>query len=389
MNNSEDKTVGTYQGHGKLNEQDCSFEVGQRSDGQITVLCDFADFPKPLNAHGITFSGRTDCGIRLDATGPYQRSQPIPINFTERYSIRYGLWQLTASDLEWSKAHSVTFALTNFLFCGNDQDSGGRGTCYNALKLQLDNSNIAFQKVDGYFDIDNAVIKGESTEVTCELTINVDGRSRDELRKMADRICDLLTISQGRRIEWINYRVYGANSSLIFTFHESRRTDPRRGFVLIGFQNANTAINYLEQGYPAYKRFDSQYPTMLNGVANMMFDTNAARFTLTHALVIFSMVDALSKKVCNNNHFESRIKRLNNLFGVCLTSKERKYFVDSRNSVVHELKFKTNDTRKEYERCYHIFHRILLRILDYQSVYYDISLPHKNGFDENTLHPRP
>ena len=405
MGESEQKYISIYKGNGTLNQQECAFEVGQRPDGQITMLCDFADWPKPLNAHGITFCGQTDCGIVVDAKGPYQRSQPIPNNFTERFSIRYGLWQLTVGDPDWSKAHSVTFALTNFLFCGNDPDSSGRGTCYNALNLQLDGSNITFQKVDDYYDIDNAVIIGESTELTCDLSIEVDSRSPDDLRKMVNKICDLLTISQGRRIEWINFKVYDANSSLIFTHHESRRTDPRRGFVLIDFQTSNTAINYLKNGFPAYTRFDSQHSTLLNGVANIMFDTNASRFGITHAVSMFCMVDALGKNLLdkqrasqgknpkNSYLITKKIEALKSTYNVCLSVDEVECFRLSRNSVVHELKFVNNNTKKarldEYEKCYHIFHRILLRILDYEHLYYDITLPKGNGFGENMLHACP
>ena len=374
MSESEEKYVSTYEGNGKLNQQDCSFEVGQRPDAQIIMACDFSDRPKPLNLHGIEFSGLTDNGTRVSAEGPFQNSQAFPGENAETFHISYGLWKLTIGDPDWSKAHSVTFAITNFIFCGNDEHAGGRADCLNTLKLTLDGLRVSFEKVADYDEIYNSVVGGQKTEVTCELTIQVAGRSRDEIRKIANTICDLLTIAKGRKISWINYKVFDANSSEIFTFHENRLTDPMTGYELIDFRQAKRAINYLERGYPAYEQFDSHYPTMLNGVASMMFDSNSTRFTLTHALVMFSMVDALSKKVCNNDHFESRIKRLNNLYGVCLTSKERKYFVDSRNSVVHELKFHTSDTKKEYERCYHVFHRLLLRILDYQSEYFDITL---------------
>ena len=384
--------INLYEGKGKLNQQDGEFEVGQRSDGQIRVFCTFSDSPELVNAHGVKFCGSIDGDGNVRGKGPFQ-NRPWDVNYDtepEVYFSQYGLGELTIGELDWSKAHSVTFALTNFLFCGNDADSGGRGNCHNALTLELDGLNITFRKVDKYYDIDNVVIKGERTEVTCELTIEVAGRSREDIRKSANRICDLLTIAKGRRIEWINYKVYDVNSALVFTYHESRRTDARNGFKLIDFRQAERAINYLERGYPAYKQFDTQYPTMLNGVASMMFDSNSARFTLTHALVVFSMVDALSKKVCNNDHFGSRLKCLNNLFGVCLTSKERKYFVDSRNSVVHELKFHTSDTKKEHETCCQIFHRLFLRILDYQSEYFDITLQRGDPrFRVSKLRARP
>ncbi len=384
--------INLYEGKGKLNKQDCKFEVGQRSDGQIRVYCTFSDSPELVNAHGVKFCGRIDGDGNVCGKGPFQ-NRPWDVNYDtepEEYFSQYGLGELTVGEPDWIKAHSVTFALTNFLFCGNDQNSGGRGTCYNALKLQLDNSNITFQKVANYNEIHNTVIKGESTEVTCELAIEVAGRSRDEIRKTANRICDLLTIAKGRKISWINYKVYDTNSCEIFTFCESRLTDPKNGFELIDFRQAKQSVNYLERGYPAYKQFDSSFPTMLNGVASMITDSNSTRFTLTRALVIFSMVDALSKKVCNSDNFESRIKCLNNLYGVCLKRKERIYFKDSRNSVVHELKFHTSDTMKEFETCCQIFHRLLLRILDYQSKYFDITLQRGDPrFRVSKLRARP
>ncbi len=408
-----------YEGTGILNQQHCEFEVGQKSDGQIRVYCTFSESPDLVNASGVELCGRTNDGIKVCGKGPFQ-NRPWDVDYNtepENYFSNYEISDLTIGKPNWSRAHSVTFTITNLLFCGNDQDSGGRGTCYNALKLQLDGSHTRFLKVDNYYDIDNTVCIGETTEVTCELAIEVDGRSRDELRKMVNRICDLLTISQGRRIEWINYKVYDANSSLIFTFHQSRRTDPRNGFVLINFQQANTAINYLELGYPAYKQFASSHPTILNGVAILMADSYGLRFTLPHALIMFSMVDALCNKVSNHDYFRGRMRDLVDHYCIpiskcsskrcgrgcgtckpkckskcknkCESKCEINRFVKSRNCVVHDLKFKTNDSRKEYGTCYHIFHRMLLRILDYQSVYYDVSLPDQHGFQENRLHPCP
>lgn len=393
MSKSNDQNVSIYRGHGKLNDQDCRFEVDQRPDGQIRVYCQFSESPDIVNAHGVELCGSTnEDGMKVCGKGPLQR-RPWDVDYNTEpvtYFSHYGMWKLTIGEPDWSKAGSVTFALTNFLFCGDDADSGGRGTCYNALKLELDGSNITFQKMDNYYDIDNAVLKGESTEVTCEFTIEVDGRGRDEMRKMANRICDLLTIAQGRRIEWINYRVYDANSSILFTSYEARRTDSRNGFGLIDFRQPKRAINYLERGYPACRQFDTDYPTMLNGVANIIFDSNAIRFSLPHALIMFSMVDALSNKVCKSKYLESRIKRLNSLYRLRITKNERKLFVKSRNCVVHELKFHTGDTKNEYTKCYRIFYRLLLRILNYQSVYFDITLPKPYGlYGENRLHPLP
>lgn len=384
LTDNHEKFVSLYEGEGKLNQQECEFEIGQRPDGSIIVDCAFSDFPKTA-IYGVELCGHTDKGLKVFGKGPHQKRPWSADHGTETtYFSHYGFWKLNVGEEDWSKAHSIKFAITNFLFC----DNVGTYWC-NALDLKLDGLNISFQKVVDYDEIYNSVVSGNKIEVTCELVIEVAGRSQEEIIKIADSICDLLTIAKGRKINWINYKVYDANSSIIFTSHQSRLTDPNNGYELIDFMQAQMAIAYLEQCYPAYKQFDLCHPTMLNRVATMIFDSNTTRFTLPHALVMFSVVDALSKKVSSNSRFRARIRCLKTLYNVCLDEAEISFFVDSRNSVVHELKFDTNDAREEYEKCYHIFHRLLLRILDYQSHYFDITLQRYSGIKINILRPCP
>lgn len=367
LTDNHEKFVSLYEGEGKLNQQECEFEIGQRPDGSIIVDCAFSDFPKTA-IYGVELCGHTDKGLKVFGKGPPQKRPWSADHDTETYFSDYGFWILNVGEEDWSKAHSIKFAITNFLFC----DNVGTYWC-NALDLKLDGLNISFQKVVDYDEIYNSVVSGNKTEVTCELTIEAAGRSQKEIIKAASSICDLLTIAKGRKINWINYEVYDANLSIIFTSHQSRLTDPNNGYELIDFKRPRTAVTYLEQCYPAYKQFDLCHPTMLNGVATMIFDSNTTRFTLSRALVMFSMVDALSNKVSSNSDFSARIRCLKTLYNVCLDEEEIKFFKNSRNSVVHELKFHTNDTIEEYKKCYHIFHRLLLRILDYQSDYFDIT----------------
>ena len=384
------KFISLYEGSGKLNQQECSIEVGQRPDGKIIVFCPFLGDPPRVARNEIELSGLTDDRIEVTAKGKVLQKQTICPGLVESYnecfyeSLRP--FDVTIGIPDWSKAHSVTFAITNFLFCGNDKEAGGKGTCYDALQLKLDSLDMSFRKVTDYDVFVNCVDRGEETEVTCELTIEVATRSRKEMCLIANRICDLLTIAKGRKISWINYKVFDANSIEIFTFHESRLTDPKNGDGLIDFRQAKRTINYLERGYPAYEEFDSHFPTMLNGVAIMVTDSNANRFTLTRALIMFSVVDALGKKVLDQKYkskgktppnqysISDKINALKTSYMVCLSADEIEYFRQSRNSVAHELKFHTSDTVKEFERCYHIFHRLILRILDYQSEYFDITL---------------
>ena len=370
LTDNHEKFVSLYEGKGKLNQQECKFEIVQRPDGGIMVYCAFSDSPETVNRSGVELRGHTDEGLKVFGKGPYQNRRRRDNHDTETYSIDYGFQTLNVGEEDWSKAHSIKFAITNFISSGNEAQA------YDRLNLKLDGLNVSFQKVVDYNEIYNSVVSGNKTEVTCELTIEAAGRSQKEIIKIADSICDLLTIAKGRKINWINYEVYDANSSIIFTSHQSRLTDPNNGYELIDFKREQTAVTYLEQCYPAYKQFNLCHPTMLNGVATMIFDSNTTRFTLPRALVMFSVVDALSKKVSSNRDFTDRIRCLKTLYNVCLDEKEISFFVKSRNSVVHKLKFRANDRSariEEYEKCYHIFHRLLLRILDYQSHYFDIT----------------
>lgn len=381
------KFVSLYEGKGKLNQQECAFEVRRRPDSTIIVYCAFSDSPETVNRYGVELRGHTDKGLKVFGKGPYQE-RPWDVDYDiETYFSHYRFWKLNVGEVDWSKAHSIRFAITNFLFC----DNVGTYWC-NALDLKLDGLNISFQKVASYDNVVNSVDRGEKTEVTCELTIEVAGRSQKEIIKVASNICDLLTIAKGRKINWINYEVYDANSSIIFTSHQSQRTDPNNnGYKLIDFKRAQTTVTYLEQCYPAYKQFDLCHPTMLNEVANIIVDANTPRFFLNRALIIFSMVDALSKKVSSNRDFTARIRCLKTLYNVCLDDEEISFFVKSRNSVVHKLKFRANDMSdmiEEYEKCYHIFHRLLLRILDYQSHYFDIT-QYDHRFRTNKLQVCP
>lgn len=387
------KFVITYKGEGKLNQQECEFKVGQQPAGGIIAQYVLHDWPKSVTAHGVELRGHTDKGLKVFGKGPYQNWLRRNHD-TETHTIDYRFQTLNVGEVDWSKAHSIRFAITNFLFCGNDKQAGGRSNCLNVLKLKLDGLNISFQKVASYDNVVNSVDRGEETEVTCELTIEVAGRSQEEILEFARNICDLLTIAKGRKINWINYKVYDANSSIIFTSHQSQRTDPNNnGYKLIDFKRAQTTVTYLEQCYPAYKQFDLCHPTMLNEVANIIVDANTPRFFLNRALIMFSMVDALSNKVSSNGgDFTARIRCLKTRYNVCLDDDEISFFVKSRNNVVHELKFRNsdiNDMIEEYEKCYHIFHRLLLRILDYQSHYFDITLQRYSGIKINILRPCP
>ena len=112
------------------------------------------------------------------------------------------------SELDWSRAHTAKFAITNFKFVGNEKDEYCTGGWRRTdLKLKLDDMKISFQKVEMYDSIINSLERNKNTEITCELAIEVDNHAQEEILEIVDRICSLLTIARGTKINWISYRL--------------------------------------------------------------------------------------------------------------------------------------------------------------------------------------
>ena len=100
------KFISLYEGSGKLNQQDCEFEVGQQPDGTIIAYCVFSDWPRPVNLSGIELCGWTNDGIKVFGKGPLQNQSPNIDGDTETHYIHYGFWKLTVGEPDWSDAHS-------------------------------------------------------------------------------------------------------------------------------------------------------------------------------------------------------------------------------------------------------------------------------------------
>ena len=404
-----------YQESGSTHQEKCTFEIGQAATGAIVIHIN--KFLRQMRQK-IELDGTIEDGRKLVAQGDVRRIDHISSTqcflHSEAPFHSNDPFHFTVGKLDWADVAQMKFAITNFLYCGNDADSNSWMTGIGRLNVRLNGTDVSIEKVENYTDVINSVGRGERTEVTSRLIIDVAGKSKDEILKLAHGICDLLTIGTGRKISWISYTVSNASVTDVYSFNEYRFTDMRSGRELIDFTDGKTIATFLEQCYPAYSTYDSKSPGMLHSVGLMLIDANSKGFMRTRALILFSILDAVSYTESNHITLKGRIRDIVDSYRVpiekcqakrcgrgcgtcqpkcdacknqCEAECEIGDFVDDRHSIVHKLQFPSSDEDKEYYKVLSVFHRLLLRMLGYESYFVDVRYRHDSRFRTNLLRP--
>ena len=202
--------------------------------------------------------------------------------------------------------------------------------------------------------------------------------------EFANDICILLALASGKTVDWVDMRLYDSKAALLCCHYQHRRISAAFQFDMIDFTDIDVAGKYLSECYPEYKQINPQYH--IDTAAFMLGDLRPHPLLETRALLVYSIVDSFSQKLSNNDSFESRLKYLLNTFRVSFKNKEVNYFVKSRNSIAHEFEFDTKDEREEFFKNLNLFHRLILRMLGYDSYYIDVTdTPFQSGSRKHKL----
>ncbi len=379
--------VSQYSGLGTLNGTDCSFEIGQMKDGTI-VLYSSVDI---LSAHGRDEVAIALVGVGEDENPIVARGKVSTGDKTLSEGSLYvarGAFEFTAGKVDWSRVQDIRFSLTNFLFCYSVGRTGELVNNILRLGATLDGIDVAFEKTSQYDGVWSNVGLGQGTVITCELIVRKGNQTREEIMRLSYAICDLLTIGAGRIINWICYEARDRNGSTVYAYHQNRYTNRKAGSELVDFSDPRTAVDFLEQCYPAYMNYNARHPGMLHRIGRLLLDLSTPEYDQTSALVAVAIVDALSKKESDSNVFRERLNSLRNANNMWLDGAEIDAFIQSRNSLAHEFGFHTEDAEGEYFHILNLLRRLLLSILDYQFEYYEVTKGER-ALNKRTLHRSP
>lgn len=357
--------VSQYLGRGEINGEDCNFEIGQKKDGSIVLYSTVEIRSAQENeAATIELAGIVENGIPVIAKGKVSSATTAPL--AGSLCLARGPFEFTVGDADWARAHEIRFTVTNFLFCYSVGRTGELVNNPRRLDVNLDGKDVTFEKASQYDPVWSKVGLGQSTEITCELVVRVGRQTQDDIHRLSNAVCDLLSIGTGRIINWIYYEAYDCDGSLVYVYRQNRYTNRKAGSELIDFSKKRTAINFLEQCYPAYLRYNARHPGILHGIGRLLLDATAPEFKQTSALLVCAIVDALSKRDSSERDFRKRIEHLSKTYGVCLDDDEIDAFARSRDSLARHLSFCSHDGKSEYARCLSVLRRVVLGVLGYQ-----------------------
>lgn len=360
-----------HTGIGSLNELPCKFEVGQKPESTIILCCSSKDILDP-NTDLIKLKGYLADDTPVMAVGKVRPRCSLPFRSEDAKSLCYFRshvgFRLTLGTPDWSKVTEVRFSVANFMFGGAPNRAG---TDQTKLEISVGKFNAYFEKVSNYEGIVESLVHKGEVGITCEFVVEASGHSREEVLKFANDICILLALASGKTVDWVNMRLYDSKTALLCCHYQHRRISAAFQFDMIDFADLEIAGKYLSKCYPEYKQINPQYH--IDTAAFILGDLRPHPLLETRTLLVYSIVDSFSQKLNANKSFEARLKHLLNTFRVSFKNKEVNFFVKSRNSIVHEFESETQNEREEYLKNIHLFHRLILRMLGYDSYYIDVT----------------
>jgi len=415
-----------HSGSGKLcfganRELNCNFKVAQLSDARLYASCEIltSDPSIDVGQKVESLSGRTDDGTHLDLQQLLAVSTRISSSAKgASEEILFLGKELTVSDGAFPEG-SVTFKffITNLTIGNLDQE----------LSLTLDGFAVTVHRVPSYDQIVGG-LKAIQVDVTCEALVRADSiEQRDTILQLMMRLCLLLTLARGCRVEWIGYEVMTVAGQVFESFHKNAVTKPYGTLHLIGLLPAQDTLDFVSTTYPALTRCEQQWELrkaidaytdakvevdflefralkmaivmehlkgryltqqnrvyLINPTKYQQHEESIIRFVEWVLRTIFPKVETekielMAKHAQGFNWypFSRALAELCKSIRLRINSSERRRFVEIRNELVHRMAFHPSQGTEweQYAFLMTFVGKTLLAILGYSGNFYDWTEP--------------
>jgi hypothetical protein len=313
-------------------------------------------------------------------------------------------------------ATRLKFYLTNLRFIGSEHrltSNISRGI----LPIEINGLNITIYPDINY---DKLVKKMESTKtstVTSYLEIYLNILSKEEILTLVAKLCSLLSFAKGTDIIWPYYQEMDDTGNVIASIHRSCISSNFGTWELIS-HNSFDLKPFVETTFNRYVRLVDEY--QLNKIIHAIVSSKLdGSFLELRALNITSAIDVLRGRwakphgriritpqtkfdkckrllrtlindferldICPDqiNQMVNKIPELNrpSLGDVLMemvvdiranvSEDEIEAFTRTRNKLVHESHFATEDTYQEFSNIIYLADQLMIALLDYQGPYVD------------------
>jgi hypothetical protein len=272
-------------------EYPCKFEVGQLVNGNIVFTCEcpnnyISDFNEGISLHTVQkfkiFEGLTNKNENV--TGRISIFTGLSSGL-ESFELTGFLKEMTVNTNSKENLQRIVFGITNFVF--NEE----------VLTLDLEGmKRLEIKKIDKYKDALNFLKTFKGICVTCEITVDINKEEEIEnIKSTVSDLCAILSIAQGRNIQWIYYNVYDKGENIILQGHENRVTKPYCSIEIID-EKSETMGKFIEMSYKAFAK--EQYLLKNNKyIINAYIDSKLTNDYLEQRGLKLSLVTELFKEL--------------------------------------------------------------------------------------------
>lgn len=412
---------------------DCEFELAQYRDGKIILMCAKQNGSVIHDEKTFVLNGITPNGKNISVKGNAIVRNAITHTSTypgeEAYFTRYFYWfygdtSLIFGDVQDSEGVQLRFGLTNFEFIGTDVEEVANSMRLSCLSLNIEGASITIHQHPDYDALMKMLKAAGGVCITCEAQVRIE--NEDIINAVVEKVTDLcllLSLARGTLITWLYYDVVHSEGEVIATIHKHPKTREYTGSMpVIDSRLPNDIKQFVETTYTRTKELDPTYNFRL--IVHSYIEVRGNAFLEIRMLALSSLIDlivtthsgeagyetitdpsefeakekeleAQTRKLIraifpNLNHdkvnsmaaktkgfnypsFKGKIKRFSREYEVPLQRNEITDFVDTRNKLVHSMKFRTDNPANEYFAAVHLLDRMLLCLLEYEGYYIDVT----------------
>jgi hypothetical protein len=360
------KSIAGYDGeNGVLKLKDgrnlkCKFVVGQLSNGDVILLCEFCknstpDFSTIIQAN--IFEGTSSEGYEIRGEVNIEKYY-LP----EVQKDRSGVWAAFILDklsvkISNNKPYTVHFGITNFKFCGTTPEKLSSQYSHLIIPLNLKykekENELIIRPICNYKKKIEILSTLKGIDVTCEAIIEIT-KEEDihKLEEVVEDLCYLLSIARGSKINWIYCDKYDNNGGYVERTHHSRIT---KSFVPLhiidsGINGREETKEFIEKSYPVYMEKRDSYKLKdrtIDAYLDAKSETDYLQMrgiklavTMEILKYVFSELSnsPVEEYIINEEDFDEHIKNIKNSINSYL--KENKINSVYRNAICSDGKIK-------------------------------------------------
>lgn len=336
-----------------------------------------------------------------------------------------GLLMLTQIEIKSIKLASTTkpsmlkFSLTNLKFLGTEFYQQKPNRLARRLPLEFDECKVTIYQEDKYKELVDEMESTKTCKVTSYLITPYNGNSLETNLKFVRHLCGLLSFAKGTEITWAYFQELDINGEIIKSIHRSGITSNFGNTEVIDNHEPDDLKYFLETVFETYlkREIDYELEKIIHALVQSKLDGS---FLELRALIVSSAIDFLRGKWSKShgrekifgNRFKKHHKNIEHTLTTfandylkpkdkqieCMINKipelnrpslrdmliemakdidadisgeEINKFVTTRNFLVHEARFATEDKYLEFRGLLHLADLIILALLGYKGQYVD------------------